>query len=579
MSKVIPCHVGSLQLLADWVISYHPIANNKNEAYQDIISLFSQIISKPCNGLLGATPSRRSLTIMIDPTITSPGNVINYLLELLEWTNTEPKLKSKTPKNTQAEQWPPRKPQHWEIPVVYGGHYGPDLETLANRFGISIPAIIKLHTSKKYKAELLGFAPGFAYLEGLHPLLSIPRKDTPRQKVSAGSVAIAEGFTAIYPFSTSGGWHILGWTPIQICQWNEPFPFRFIYGDTVRFYPISHDEAKKIQSADAPQNKSNYSSYSGEPVLEVIDGGLLSTIQDQGRFCFQHMGVPMSGPMDRLSALTANLLANNHPGSPVLEFTHPPPIFKALASVTVAITGDALGAVLNGKLVGSWQRITLKEGDRLAFQRLGVGNWCYLDITGGISVPSQLKSFATYTPAELGGINGRALLLRDCLLRMTNKKVTNNNIEIPPSLLPRTTKKSIIHVLPGPEIDFFSQDEVDVFWKESWSLTPRFDRAGYCFTGEGITNRSRQIEPDGTFPGIIQIPGDGNPMLIFWDGPVTGGYPRIAAVSHADLDRAAQLSTGQKVTFQKISVAEALSLTKQKQKDISRIISYVKQMP
>lgn len=576
MPEITPCHVGSLQLLADWVISYHPIENNKSDAYQDITNLFSQIMTKPCNGLLGAIPGRRSLTIMLDPVITSPGNVINYLLELLEWTNGSHKKSSKAGQAANSEQWPPRKPQHWEIPVVYGGHHGPDLEAAAKKFGISISALIKLHTSKKYKVEMIGFAPGFAYLSGLHPLLSIPRRDTPRQKIPAGSVAIAEGFTAIYPFSTSGGWHILGWTPIPVCQWDEPFPFLFIQGDTVNFYPLPYDEATKIQSINKQNNINSYSSYSGEEVLEVIDGGLLSTIQDQGRLWYQHMGVPISGPMDRFSALIANLLTNNPPGSPVLEFTHPSPIFKVLTPVTIGISGNALGALVNGKLLGNWQRISLNKGDRLAFQKSGGGNWCYLDITGGFSVPSQLKSSATYTPAELGGVNGRALTIHDRLLRMTNKKVNTANLELPPSLLPRTTKKLIIRALPGPEIESFSKDEVDAFWKQSWSLTPRFDRAGYCFTGEGFSNISRQIEPDGTFPGVIQVPGDGKPMLIFWDGPVTGGYPRISVVSYADLDQAAQLSTGLGVTFQKISVAEAMSLTKQRQKDMARIISYVR---
>ena len=579
MPEITPSHIGSLQLLADWVISYHPIENNKSDAYQYIINLFSQIMTKPCNGLLGAIPSRRSLTIMLDPLITSPGNVINYLLELLEWTNTDSKQRSNIKKITKTEQWPPRKPKHWEIPVVYGGHHGPDLETIAKKFGISISALIKLHTSKKYKVGMIGFAPGFAYLEGLHPLLSIPRRDAPRQKVPAGSVAVAEGFTAIYPFSTAGGWHILGWTPIHVCQWDKPFPFLFIQGDTVSFYPLPYDEASKIQSINKQKNINRYSSYSGEQVLEVIDGGLLSTIQGQGRLWYQHMGVPMSGPMDRFSALIANLLANNAPGSSVLEFTHPSPMFKVLTPVTIGISGDALGALVNGKLLGSWQRISLNKGDRLAFQKSGAGNWCYLDITGSISVPSQLKSSSTYIPAELGGVNGHALVIHDCLLRMTNKKVNPANLELPPSLLPRATKKLIISALPGPEIENFSKDEADAFWKQSWSLTPRFDRAGYCFTGEGFSNISRQIEPDGTFPGVIQVPGNGKPMLIFWDGPVTGGYPRIAVVSYADLDRAAQLSTGQEFTFQKISVAEAMSLTKQRQKDISRIVSYVKQMP
>ncbi len=138
-----------------------------------------------------------------------------------------------------------------EIPVCYGGALGEDLETLARSRGLSAEAVVAIHSGVTYHVHMLGFVPGFAYLGGLDERLATPRRATPRPRVPAGSVAIADGQTAIYPLETPGGWHLIGRTPLQLFRADASPPSLLNAGDTVRFVPISTEQFDSQSAAAA----------------------------------------------------------------------------------------------------------------------------------------------------------------------------------------------------------------------------------------------------------------------------------------------------------------------------------------
>lgn len=143
-----------------------------------------------------------------------------------------------------------RPPRHHEIPVCYGGAYGPDLEDVATQTGLSPEEVVRLHAGRDYRVYCLGFSPGFPYAAELPRALRLPRRPTPRLKVPQGSVGIAGLQTGIYPLETSGGWHLLGRTPLTIFDWTASRPARILPGDSISFRPIGEEEFLRLEAAE-----------------------------------------------------------------------------------------------------------------------------------------------------------------------------------------------------------------------------------------------------------------------------------------------------------------------------------------
>ena len=181
-------------------------------------------------GLKESIPALSSLTVLYDPLELRRERIVHEIQRLCEACGETP-----APGRT------------WEIPVVYGGEGGPDLQDVALRAGITEEEAIELHAGRNYHVYMLGFLPGFAYLGDLPKLLHGPRRATPRARLPAGSVAIAASMTAIYPFESPGGWHVIGHTPVlpwDVKRRKEPL---FLPGDGVRFKPVDAGEAAEIQ--------------------------------------------------------------------------------------------------------------------------------------------------------------------------------------------------------------------------------------------------------------------------------------------------------------------------------------------
>jgi biotin-dependent carboxylase-like uncharacterized protein len=283
-------------------------------------------------------------------------------------------------------------------------------------------------------------------------------------------------------------------------------------------------------------------------MLRVHSPGPLATIQDLGREGYQHQGVPVSGAMDEVACEIANRLLGNAPNAACIEITAGGAAFEALAPCVVAITGADLGATLSGRPLLLWMSTFVRAGQRIEFEgRQASGARAYLALAGGIDVPLALGSRSTYLPGGFGGLAGRALREGDVLKTQDVKRKTDDariagrTWPSPPDYAPP------IRLLPGPHADWF---DLDALTTQPWRVSATSNRIGLRLDGAPLPQLAQhELASFGVFPGVIQVPPDGQPILLMADAQPTGGYPVVAVAIRADLHRAAQTLPGDALCF------------------------------
>ncbi len=303
--------------------------------------------------------------------------------------------------------------------------------------------------------------------------------------------------------------------------------------------------------------------------FEVLEPGILTTIQDRGRFGFGQFGVPPSGALDPFSFHVANLLVNNRGNEACLETTLAGLKLKALQEFVIAITGGDLSPTLNGEPLEMWRAHLLIEGDIIAFKKVRSGCRGYLSISGGFIVPEVMGSRSTYLSGKFGGLEGRPLKKGDILYRPSwSPSLKSVGLRFPEERIPVFEKDAFLRTIPGPQDDHFTPVGLKTFYSSIYEVSPQSDRMGIRLNGPVIERRDdveESIISEGLLSGAIQVPGDGKPMILL-NELVTGGYTKIAVVISTDLTRVAQLKPGDRVHFQPITVEEAHQLLKE-QKD------------
>jgi KipI family sensor histidine kinase inhibitor len=438
-----------------------------------------------------------------------------------------------------------------DVPVVYGGEFGPDLQAVARHCGMTEAEVVARHGAQEYLAYMLGFMPGFAYLGLLPPALATPRQATPRVRVPAGAVAVAGRQTGIYPFATPGGWNLIGRTSLALFDpWAEP-PALFAPGDRVRFRAVD-----TLPPADSPAPGAD--AGEGEEAAEVVTGGLLTTVQDPGRAGRRRLGVPPAGAWDLPALARANAAVGNPPGAAGLECTLQGPTLRFVRAVRVAVAGADLGATLERADLGTWdvpegQAVLARPGNVLRLGGALRGCRAYVALAGGVAVPAALGSRSTDLSAGFGGLAGRALRAGD---RLRVGAVAANGR---PGARPRAPADGPeLRVVLGPQADAFRDDAVRALLGSDFTVRAESDRVGCRLGGPVLVHRgAREIVSDGMLPGCIQVPPDGQPIVMGPDGPTTGGYPKIAVVIGADVPRLAQLAPGDTVRFRAVTAADA----------------------
>lgn len=298
-------------------------------------------------------------------------------------------------------------------------------------------------------------------------------------------------------------------------------------------------------------------------LLEVVSAGILTTVQDLGRFGFQRHGVPVSGAMDSYAMRVANLLVGNDANCACLEMTLTGPILRVVGPCEVAVTGADLKTMLNGERIDTWTARPMKMGDELTFSAAEHGCRSYLAVSGGIEVPLVLGSRSTYLRGGFGGYQGRPIKKGD-FLRGTPLEGRKRIRYFARESIPRYRSEERIRVVLGPQDDLFTENGIKTFFDSLYEVTPDSDRMGYRLSGPAIEHSGKpEIVSDGVARGAIQVPGDRMPIVLMKDAQTTGGYPKIAHVISPDLDVLAQLRPGDKVRFERIDVREAHGLVRQ----------------
>ena len=295
--------------------------------------------------------------------------------------------------------------------------------------------------------------------------------------------------------------------------------------------------------------------------ITVLNPGLLTTVQDQGRVGYQQFGVSVSGVMDPRSAALANILAGNDQGEAVLECTMMGPQLQFDKANVIAITGGDLGPTLDGKAVPNYQAVAVKAGQVLKFTAPKTGCRAFIAFAGGLDIPVTMGSRSTYMKAKIGGFQGRKLEKGDKIgFRAPKTDLRNlNSRYIAPEFVPRPLYT--VRVVLGPQDDMFTDQGVNTFLTETYTVTPEFDRMGCRLDGPVIAHKEGgDIISDGIAFGAIQVPSAGTPIIMLGDRQTTGGYTKIATVITADFRTLAQLKAGDKARFVKVPVEYAQSL-------------------
>lgn len=547
------------------------------------LRLATALANETLIGVLDIVPAYTTVLVSFDPVLTDAGTIEEVIRRVL------PRL---------ADHDAPSRTR--EIPVRYGGSDGPDLADVAAHTGLSPEKVIALHAAADYQVACVGFCPGFGFLLGLPTRLETPRRATPRLRVPLGSVAIGGAQTGVYPLETPGGWNIIGRTDLLLFDPNRDDPFYLRPGDRVRFVPgdgvgepgsrgvgkngeadadfiappIGNDRgsappvpANERPGPGAESHTTAVSSASGDHLhqrqVTVLDGGAQATVQDLGRPGLMHLGVSPGGALDRRALVLGNRLLGNEPGDAAIEIALSGPRLRFDTAALAGVTGADLGPLLDGRPVPLWQPIAIAAGQTLSFvapAHPGSGLRTYVCVDGGVAIPPLMGSRATDLFGKIGGLEGRALRATDQLplgpaandpAAILSRQLAN------PAPLP-TIDDGPIRVVLGPQAERFTAAGITTLLTTGWTVSLHSDRIGLRLDGPPIELvAGADAISEGIAAGSIQVPGDGRPIALLPARQTVGGYPKIAVVIDADLDRLGQLVPGDTVRFSAVDLDEA----------------------
>ena len=451
------------------------------------------------------------------------------------------------------------------IDVCYDG---PDLADVASLTGLSVAEVIARHQAAAYRVGWLGFAPGFAYLTGLDPLLAaVPRLDSPRQRVPAGSVAIAGGLAAVYPAASPGGWRLLGRTTARLWEPDRDPPALLAPGTRVRFRAVDSLPTRLDRigadrpnadrpNADRPAPDLAAPAPAARPTtgaarrVEVLQPGPLTTVQDLGRAGLAHLGVPASGAADAGSLRLANSLVGNDAGAACLEVTLGRLALRFEGAAVVAVTGALAPVSVGDDEFAADTAVAVPAGSVLRLGAANAGLRSYVAINGGIDVGAVLGSRSADC---LSGLGPRPLRPGDWLpVKRPRSLPMDGRQQRPRTIVPAlpTTGTAELRVIAGPRDDWFGAPALDALAAGSFVVTPASNRTGLRLTGPALRRaRQGELPSEGMAAGSLQVTHEGQLILLLADRPTTGGYPVIAVVVTADLGLAAQLRPGQQLRF------------------------------
>lgn len=307
--------------------------------------------------------------------------------------------------------------------------------------------------------------------------------------------------------------------------------------------------------------------------IVVVKPGMLTTVQDLGRWGYQSRGVPVAGPMDPVSHRLANAIVGNSPDAALLEITLLGPELQFEEDHAIAIAGAEFDVAIDGETIGLLSRVVVPSGGRVRFGRRHRGARAYLAVQGGIGVRPTLGSRATHVISGLGGFEGRPLRAGDRVpvgaATRQSKKPTAAPAGLPFDL---PGPRAHIRVLAGPQVDLFAADALATLCSAPYVVAQHSDRMGFRLEGPVLAHKgSADIISDATPLGVLQVPASGQPILLMADRQTSGGYPKLATVITADLATAGQLAPGDAIQFETCTARDAMAALIEQERALLRV--------
>ncbi|MFG6119679.1 5-oxoprolinase subunit C family protein [Thalassobacillus sp. B23F22_16] len=324
-------------------------------------------------------------------------------------------------------------------------------------------------------------------------------------------------------------------------------------------------------------------------MIKVLKPGLLTSVQDLGRTGYQTYGVIASGVMDPAAHRIANLLVGNREGAATLEITLSGPVLEFQEDALISLCGGDLSATIGGKQVKPWRPVYVKKGSELRFGQAKEGCRVYLAVAGGFHVPEVMESKSTYLRAGLGGFHGRALKEGDELAAQElseaaakiqsflqkqagGESFISMDWHVASEFIPVFKEEQPVRVIKGRQYELFKKESQEAFFFEPYQIGSKSDRMGYRLEGPKLQlDKEQEMISEAVGFGTIQVPSNGQPIILLADRQTTGGYPKIGQVASVDIPVVAQLKPGEKARFQEISLEKAQQLYLEREKSIQQL--------
>jgi antagonist of KipI len=295
--------------------------------------------------------------------------------------------------------------------------------------------------------------------------------------------------------------------------------------------------------------------------IEVIEVSGLATIQDSGRIGWRRFGVPCSGPMDAFAFHAANALAGNTTTDAVIEIGLGDITFRASRDCVLAVAGAGYALSIYIWDFPLWSSYYVRAGWTIRFNKLDSGMWVYLAISGGVQAQPTLDSCSTYLRGHFGGRDGRQLQVGDVVKSKTPSRALNelSARSLSAKAQPAYSDDPVVDVTLGPQEKYFTDESIDKFFSSEYLISTTSDRMGYRLSGAALTQHGKaELISEGMTMGAIQIPSDGQPIVMMADCPTTGGYPKIGTIASADLPLVAQcVPNKNRIRFRETTVIKA----------------------
>jgi KipI family sensor histidine kinase inhibitor len=459
--------------------------------------------------------------------------------------------------------------RQFTVPCAFDG---PDLDHVAARVGCTADDVVGLLTQQPLTVAVMGFSPGFAYLDGLpEALRDVPRRESPRPAVAAGSVALANGHAAVYPLPSPGGWQLVGRTGFPLFSLVDPPYATLAPGDTVQLTAAAAGDALQPEPLSfVPWSPPQAS----RRVLLVEAPGWRAALQDGGRRGVAAIGVPAAGPADPVSHALANRLVGNIDTAGALELTAGGTRLRAIGECHVAVVGDRVDVRVDDKVVQSGQVVPIAGGQVIQIGVFSRGMRCYLAVAGGLLGPATFASCAT---DELSGIGPGPLERGQELYAGPWSPPLGDHLA--PGPWPQEVEDSsvTVRVVPGPHPECFRPDALERLARSRFVVGDDSNRVGLRLRLEDGRSTSMRVDraeldSQGVVTGAVQVPPGGDPVVLLPDHATLGGYPVVAVVVTADHGLIGQCRPGTMVRFASVSYEDAVAARLAARRSLDRAV-------